>query len=112
MSSMDEDMTADTDGAAAKRARVVAVVSLDDDIDYSILDELGIDVLKRSSDLEPETELAGKKAALDMLAHYGLHEDVPRSESGDLKRLRARWGPQKRREATSRSGATWRRSSS
>ncbi len=63
---------------------MAAAVSLDDPIDYSILDELGVDVLKRSSDLEPNNTLAGKKAALEMLAHYGAHQDVPGSGSGHL----------------------------
>ncbi len=58
---MDEDMTAGTDGTEAKRARMATAVSLVDPIDYSVLDELGLDVLKKSSDLEPEAELRERR---------------------------------------------------
>lgn len=56
--------------------------------------ELGVDVVVPSSSMSPEDELKAKKAALETLQHYGVFQDVPRSESGSLKKIRARWEPQ------------------
>ena len=51
-------------------------------------------LLTPSSDLDPAAELEGKKEALELLAHYGVFEDIPRDQSGELKKIRARWEPQ------------------
>ncbi|CAK0856887.1 unnamed protein product, partial [Prorocentrum cordatum] len=83
-------------GAPGKRAKHVNAVSLDDPIDYSILDRMGTDCYVTVSGLEPAVELKGKREALEVLAHYGVHRDIPRSESGEFKKIRARWEPQMR----------------
>ncbi|CAK0875518.1 unnamed protein product, partial [Prorocentrum cordatum] len=83
-------------GAPGKRAKHVDAISLDDPIDYSILERMGTDCYMTVSGLEPAVELKGKREALEVLAHYGVHRDVPRSESGEFKRIRARWEPQMR----------------
>ncbi|CAK0790198.1 unnamed protein product, partial [Prorocentrum cordatum] len=83
-------------GAPGKRAKHVGAISLDDPIDNSILDRMGTDCYMTVSGLEPAVELKGKREALEVLAHYGVHRDVPRSESGEFKRIRARWEPQMR----------------
>ncbi|CAK0815286.1 unnamed protein product, partial [Prorocentrum cordatum] len=83
-------------GAPGKRAKHVGAISLDDPIDYGILDRMGTDCYMTVSGPEPAAELIGKREALEVLAHYGVHGDVPRSEGGEFKRIRARWGPQMR----------------
>ncbi|CAK0827956.1 unnamed protein product [Prorocentrum cordatum] len=83
-------------GAPGKRAKHVDAISLDDPIDYSILDRMGTDCYVTVGGLEPAVELKGKREALEVLAHYGAHRDIPRSESGEFKKIRARWEPQTR----------------
>ncbi|CAK0813201.1 unnamed protein product [Prorocentrum cordatum] len=83
-------------GAPGKRAKHVDAISLDDPIDCSILDRMGTDCYVTVSGLEPAVELKGKREALEVLAHYGVHRDIPRSESGEFKKIRARWEPQMR----------------
>ena len=47
-----------------------------------------------TSGMEPATELKGKREALEVLAHYNVHTDTTWSESGRLKKIKARWEPQ------------------
>ncbi|CAK0848676.1 unnamed protein product, partial [Prorocentrum cordatum] len=75
-------------GAPGKRAKHVNAVSLDDPIDYSILDRMGTDCYVTVSGLEPAVELKGRREALEVLAHYGVHRDIPRSESSEFKKIR------------------------
>ena len=83
-------------GTPGKRARHVDAITLDDPIDYSILNSMGTGSSMTTSGLDPAEELKGKREALEVLAHYGVHEDIPRSQSGHLKKIRARWEPQMR----------------
>ncbi len=55
-------------------------------------------MLSKITSLTDDEELAGKKGALEMLAHYGVYKDVPADQCHDLKELRARWEPQTRGE--------------
>ncbi|CAK0881727.1 unnamed protein product, partial [Prorocentrum cordatum] len=75
-------------GTPGKRARHVDAVSLDDPIDYSILDSLGTASYVATRSVGPAVELKGKRCALEVLAHYGVHVDIPRSESGEFKMIK------------------------
>eukprot|EP00959_Pyramimonas_sp_CCMP1952_P259393 5423234-Pyramimonas_sp.AAC.1 len=57
---------------------------------------MGTDCYVAVSGLEPAVELKGMREALEVPAHYGVHRDIPRSESGEFKKIRARWEPQMR----------------
>ena len=92
----DQAVIAEAVESETKRMRFTAAVSLDDPIDYAPLDGLTVDLLSKVSGLTDELELAGKKEVLEMLAHYGVYEDIPMAEATKLKELRARWEPQKR----------------
>ncbi|CAK0880369.1 unnamed protein product, partial [Prorocentrum cordatum] len=65
--------------------RHVDAISLDDPIDYIILDNVGAASHVATSGLGPAVELKGERGALEMLAHYGVHRDIPRSESGEFQ---------------------------
>ena len=80
-----------------KRA-CVAAVSLDEPIDYSALDTLDAYEIGVPAGISLAEARAGKKAALEMLEHYGVFESRPISECEGVKRLRARWEPQQRGE--------------
>eukprot|EP00959_Pyramimonas_sp_CCMP1952_P051152 1069197-Pyramimonas_sp.AAC.1 len=49
-----------------------------------------------TSGLDPAVELMGKRDALEVLAHCGVHKDIPRGESRKFKMIKARWEPQMR----------------
>ena len=53
-----------------------------------------MNMLSKVSGLSDDEELAGKKEVLEMLAHYGVYEDIPMAQAKDIKELRARWEPQ------------------
>ncbi|CAK0790328.1 unnamed protein product, partial [Prorocentrum cordatum] len=76
--------------------RHVDAIWLGDPIDYSVLDSMGTASCVATSGLEPAVELKGKRDALEVLAHYGVHGSIPRSEGGEFKMIEARWEPQMR----------------
>ena len=92
----DASMLAEAVENETKRMRFTAAVSLDEPIDYAPLDGLTVDMLSKISGLTDEQELAGKKEVLEMLAHYGVYEDIPMADAQGIKELRARWEPQSR----------------
>ena len=92
----DASMLAEAVENETKRMRFTAAVSLDEPIDYAPLDGLTVDMLSKISGLTDEQELAGKKEVLEMLAHYGVYEDIPTADAQCMKELRARWEPQAR----------------
>ena len=85
-----------------KRA-CVAAVSLDEPVDYSALDTLEEGDIAVPEGISLADTRAGKKAALEMLVHYGVFEARPIEELEGVKRLRARWEPQR-----SIDGVKWR----
>ena len=72
----------------------MAAVSLDEPVDYSALDTLEEGDIAVPVGISLEDTRAGKKAALEMLVHYGVFEARPIDELEGVKRLRARWEPQ------------------
>ncbi len=52
--------------------------------------------MSKVSGLTDEQALEGKKHVLEMLAHYGVYQDISATECKGMKELRARWEPRAR----------------
>ena len=87
--------TAAEEGGDAKR-RLVMAVTLDEPLDYHVLEDMDADEIGVPDGLTLEAARAGKREALEMLEHYGVFEAKPIDELDGIKRLRARWEPQRR----------------
>ena len=90
---------------AARTVQALEAATLDEPLSYEMLEDLPEHELSVPDGQTAASTAAGKKEALEMLTHYGVFEDIPESDSGSLKMLRARWEPQARK---GEEGVKWR----
>jgi len=83
--------------ASPEKKRHVAMVaeSLDEPMDYEMLNDMDFEF---TTGLDYDVELQGKKAAMEVMEEYGVHETISSAQAAEeqLREIRARWEPQQR----------------